>query len=211
MKIICISDTHGLHGHLKDKIPNGDMIIHSGDFCNNGDYFECVQFFNWFGTLPHKYKLVIAGNHDLWMEKASRSEINAIIPPGIHYLQDEGVTIEGLKFWGSPVQPEFFNWAFNRNRGPAIQQHWDLIPKDTDVLISHGPPMSVLDKAPGDLHVGCANLFTTITEQLKLKLHVFGHIHNSYGIEVKNNTMFVNAAICTERYKPTNAPRTIEL
>jgi len=210
MKIICISDTHGLHGHLKGKIPDGDMIIHSGDFCNGGDYFECVEFFAWFGSLPHKYKLVIAGNHDVWMEKASRSEINAIIPPGIHYLQDEGVTIEGLNFWGSPVQPEFFDWAFNRKRGLAIQEHWNLIPKNTDVLITHGPPMSILDKAPDNTHVGCANLFTTIRD-LKLKLHVFGHIHDGYAIEVKNNTMFVNAAICTEQYKPTNAPRTIEL
>jgi predicted phosphohydrolase len=210
MKIICISDTHGLHGHLKGKIPDGDMIIHSGDFCNGGDYFECVEFFAWFGSLPHKYKLVIAGNHDVWMEKASRSEINAIIPPGIHYLQDEGVTIEGLNFWGSPVQPEFFDWAFNRKRGLAIQEHWNLIPKNTDVLITHGPPMSILDKAPDNTHVGCANLFTTIRD-LKLKLHVFGHIHDGYGIEVKNNIMFVNAAICTEQYKPINAPRTIEL
>jgi len=211
MKIICISDTHGLHGYMKNKIPDGDMIIHSGDFCNRGDYFECVEFFNWFGALPHKYKLVIAGNHDIWMEKASRSEINAIIPSGIHYLQDEGVTIEGLNFWGSPVQPEFFDWAFNRKRGSAIQQHWDLIPKDTNVLISHGPPMSILDKTIQGTHVGCANLFTTITEQLKLKLHVFGHIHNGYGVEVKNNTMFVNAAVCGEDYKPTNAPRIIQL
>jgi len=211
MKIICISDTHGLHGHMKNKIPDGDMIIHSGDFCNRGDYFECVEFFNWFSSLPHKYKLVIAGNHDIWMEKASRSEINAIIPPGIHYLQDEGVTIEGLNFWGSPVQPEFFDWAFNRKRGQEIQQYWDLIPKDTDVLISHGPPMSILDKTIQGTHVGCANLFTTITEQLKLKLHVFGHIHNGYGIDVKNNTMFVNAAICGEDYRPTNVPRIIQL
>jgi Icc-related predicted phosphoesterase len=211
MKIICISDTHGLHGHIKNKIPDGDMIIHSGDFCNRGDYFECVEFFNWFGALPHKYKLAIAGNHDIWMEKASRSEINAIIPPGIHYLQDEGVTIEGLNFWGSPVQPEFFDWAFNRKRGSVIQQHWDLIPKNTDVLITHGPAMSILDKTIQGTHVGCANLFTTITEQLKLKLHVFGHIHNGYGIEVKNNTMFVNAAVCGEDYKPTNAPRIIQL
>jgi len=211
MKIICISDTHGLHRHMKNKIPDGDMIIHSGDFCNRGDYFECVDFFNWFGALPHKYKLAIAGNHDIWMEEASRSEINAIIPPGIHYLQDESVTIEGLNFWGSPVQPEFFDWAFNRKRGSAIQQHWDLIPKDTNVLISHGPPMSILDKTIQGTHVGCANLFTTITEQLKLKLHVFGHIHNGYGVEVKNNTMFVNAAICGEDYKPTNVPRIIQL
>jgi Icc-related predicted phosphoesterase len=196
---------------MKNKIPDGDMIIHSGDFCNRGDYFECVDFFNWFGALPHKYKLAIAGNHDIWMEKASRSEINAIIPPGIHYLQDEGVTIEGLNFWGSPVQPEFFDWAFNRKRGSAIQQHWDLIPKDTNVLISHGPPMSILDKTIQGTHVGCANLFTTITEQLKLKLHVFGHIHNGYGVEVKNNAMFVNAAICGEDYKPTNVPRIIQL
>ena len=186
------------------------MIIHSGDFCNGGDYFECVEFFAWFGSLPHKYKLVIAGNHDVWMEKASRSEINAIIPPGIHYLQDEGVTIEGLNFWGSPVQPEFFDWAFNRKRGLAIQEHWNLIPKNTDVLITHGPPMSILDKAPGNVHVGCANLFTTIRD-LKLKLHVFGHIHDGYGIEVKNNIMFVNAAICTEQYKPINAPRTVQI
>ena len=210
MKIICISDTHGLHNQLRNVIPDGDMIIHSGDFCDRGDFFECAQFFSWFSFLPHKYKLVIAGNHDIWMEKASRSEINAIIPPGIHYLQDEGVTIEGLNFWGSPVQPEFFNWAFNKKRGQEIQQHWDLIPKDTDVLISHGPPMFILDKTIAGTHVGCANLFTTVYN-LKLKLHIFGHIHNGRGIKVKNNTTFINAAMCDEEYKLIYTPVIINL
>lgn len=201
MKIVCISDTHGQHFGLY--LPKGDTIIHSGDFCNRGEMIDCVRFFNWFGTLPFKNKIVIAGNHDLWMEKANPSEIKAIIPPGVIYLNDSGVEIDGINFWGSPVQPRFFNWAFNRNRGPEIRKHWDKIPNNTDVLITHGPPYSILDEAPRDYgteKVGCEDLLNKV-KKLRPKLHVFGHIHYSYGHSYTKDTLFVNASLVNEDYQ----------
>ena len=213
-RIVAISDTHGLHMHLSD-IPDGDILIHTGDFCNHGSMLDCIKFFNWFGTKPHKHKIVIAGNHDIWMEKANPSEIAAIIPPGITYLNDSGCEVEGLKFWGSPVQPTFFNWAFNRDRGEHIQQHWDLIPEGTDVLLTHGPVRYRLDECPdwntnGLKRVGCQNLYDTV-KKIKPILHICGHVHYSYGDCFNNGTTFINASVCNEAYEPLNKPYIVDI
>lgn len=175
-----------------------------------GNMVECIRFFNWFSSLPHKHKVCIAGNHDVWLEKANPSEVAAIVPPNVRYLNDSGCEIMGLRFWGSPVQPTFFNWAFNRDRGDPIQQHWDLIPEKTDVLITHGPPQGILDKTIDGENAGCKNLRDVIAK-IRPKLHVFGHIHFGRGFLCTANTTFVNAAICDENYAPANAPQLIEL
>lgn len=128
--------------------------------------------------------------------------------------------IDGVKFWGSPWQPEFCNWAFNLSRGIKLKEKWDLIPADTNVLITHGPPMGILDNVTkfnghtGELeiqHVGCVDLYNRVMELKSLQLHVFGHLHDGYGKQKINKTIFVNASICTEEYKPTNAPIVVEL
>lgn len=208
IKILAISDTHGKHPQIQ--LPFADIIIHAGDFCAHGNMVDCIRFFNWFGSLPHKHKVCVAGNHDVWLEKANPSEVAAIVPPNVHYLNDSGCEIMGLRFWGSPVQPTFFNWAFNRDRGDPIQQHWDLIPEGTDVLITHGPPQNILDETLDGRRAGCANLRVTV-ENISPKLHVFGHIHLGRGVLRTEKTTFVNAAICDENYVPANAPQLIEL
>jgi len=214
-RIVAISDTHGMHMMLPS-LPDGDILVHTGDFCNHGNMIDCMRFFGWFNTKPHKHKIVIAGNHDVWMEKASYSEIKAIIPPEITYLNDSGCEVEGIKFWGSPIQPTFFNWAFNRDRGEAIQKHWDLIPKDTDVLITHGPAYSRCDECPSlDYkavlkNVGCQNLLDTI-KKIKPLLHVCGHVHYGYGDCYRDNVTHVNASICNEAYSPINKPYVVDI
>jgi Icc-related predicted phosphoesterase len=106
---------------------------------------DCIKDFDdWLGTLPHKHKIVICGNHDLCFEDNPKEARKLM--KNAHYLEDETIEIEGLKFYGSPWQPEFHNWAFNLNRGEEIKKKWDLIPNDTDVLITHGPPYGILDK-----------------------------------------------------------------
>jgi len=110
----------------------------------------------------------------------------------IIYLNDTGTTIEGLKIWGSPVQPEFFNWAFNRERGEDICKHWDLIPDDTDILITHGPAFGILDRVLEGEYVGCSDLLKKI-KQIKPKIHAFGHIHEAYGQCEEDGTTFINA------------------
>ncbi len=207
MKIILISDTHNRHHDLE--LPDGDMIIHAGDVSSTGKEPEILDFLNWFKSLDYKYKIFIAGNHDFYFERANSEQISLIIPENLTYLNDSGVTIEGLKIWGSPVQPEFNNWAFNREIGDDIRQHWDLIPVDTDILITHGPPFRILDKTVRGHYVGCEDLLEKVM-QIKPKLHIFGHVHEGYGTKEVNGIQFINASILNERYRYTNDPVEIE-
>jgi len=212
MRLVTFADTHG----YDITVPDGDVVVCAGDFCPQGSMIDCIRFINWFNALPHKHKVLISGNHDVWMEKNKEVGVSAIMPPGIHYLLDSGVTIEGYKFWGSPYQPEFCNWAFNLPRGEELKKHWDLISRDTQILITHGPQYGVLDECPeydsrGVLkRVGCKDLANAIAE-IKPLLHICGHVHYGYGNDFKNNTHFINASICTESYLPQNKPYVVDL
>lgn len=198
MKIVFISDTHGLHNRLD--MPEADVLVHSGDFCNHGHEGDVKEFNRWLAKQDYKHKIVIAGNHDRFLE-------NNRFPwhESITYLCDTSITIDGIKFYGSPWQPEFFNWAFNVPRGKALAKKWAKIPSDTDVLVTHGPPCNVLDFVPGDRNVGCEDLLDRVLI-VKPKIHAFGHIHYSYGETKVLDTEFVNASICTEAYLPDNQP-----
>lgn len=218
MRFICISDTHGLHASMPD-LPDADGIIHAGDFTNFGRMDQCIKALGWFNSLPYKHRIIIAGNHDLFMDpdhpdqSSSISAINAILPvsEGFHYLWNSGCDIEGLKFWGSPQTPVFFNWAFNLPHGEPLRKHWNQIPTNTDILITHGPIHGVLDRAPSLLNssklisVGDVALARRV-QVIKPSVHVCGHIHCSYGVEKCNDTLHINASICTESYQPTNKP-----
>ena len=207
MKLVFISDTHNRHRDIK--IPEGDILVHAGDVSSRGIKSEIDSFINWFQSQPHKHKIFIAGNHDFFFEKIVERNVEVKIP-NVIYLNDSGCEIEGLNFWGSPVQPEFFNWAFNRKRGKEIKQHWDLIPKNTDILITHGPPYGILDKTTRNELVGCEELVKKVIE-IKPKIHAFGHIHEGYGIFKNENTTFINASILNEKYIYTNDPIIIEI
>ena len=93
-----------------------------------------------------------------------------------HYLCDESLTLDGVKFYGSPWQPRFFDWAFNKDRGAPLKAIWDKIPLDTDVLITHGPPHGILDLTFDKIKAGCEELLLAV-QRIKPKVHVFGHIH----------------------------------
>lgn len=203
MDITFISDTHGLHAKLLLK--GGDMIIHAGDVSSKGSLEEIDQFLNWFKDLDNTYKIFIAGNHDFYFEQAIDFEIDRLIPNDVIYLNDSGVSIEGIHFWGSPITPWFYDWAFNRQRGLDIKQHWDLIPYQTDVLITHGPPYSKLDKTISGQAVGCAELKEKIN-LIRPQAHVFGHIHEGYGQLDECGTQYINASVLDERYNLTNNP-----
>lgn len=204
MKVICISDTHGLHKEVA--LPEGDLLIHAGDVTSRGTLPQVIDFIQWFERLEQfRYKIFIAGNHDFFFEDAEEIEVNNIIPENIIYLNDSGIEIEGLKIWGSPIQPEFYNWAFNRKRGEAIKKHWDMIPDEVDVLITHGPPANILDKTTTGLNVGCQNLLDACL-RARPKFHVFGHIHEAYGVKKTKDTTFLNASLLNEKYQLENKP-----
>lgn len=208
MKIVTISDTHGLHNQLQ--LPKGDMLLHSGDVANIGSKQDVVMFLNWFSQQDFQYKIFIAGNHDFYFERTVTKEIASLIPDNIIYLNDSGVTVEGIHIWGSPVQPRFGNWAFNRDRGADIDQHWQLIPANTDILLTHGPPKGILDKTFQGLDVGCEMLLQRI-EEIQPKYNIFGHIHEAYGQVTKNNIHFINASVVNLRYMVVNPPVVFEI
>lgn len=210
MRLVCISDTHSLHRRVPD-IPNGDVLIHAGDCLGTGTLSDVQDLNDWLGTLPHKHKLVIAGNHDWVFQEAPAFAIEALT--NATYLEDSGTDIEGIHFWGSPWTPTFMNWAFMRDRGQPINDQWEKIPDGTDVLITHGPPMGIGDRVSlgfKDEHVGCIDLLHRV-RRLSLKAHVFGHIHEGYGECLQANTRFVNASTCTERYEPSNPPIILDI
>ena len=209
MKIVCISDTHGLHRKLQVEIPDGDILIHAGDLTAFGSLLEVVDFVEWLGELPHQHKIVIAGNHDKYLEKGDPVAIRALFG-NVIYLQDQQVEVSGLKIYGSPFTPLFFDWHFMLPRGPELQRKWAAIPDDTDILVTHGPARGYLDYAHYSRdHVGCSDLRDTV-ERLGIPLHCFGHIHAEAGIARNQKTMFCNACICNEAYQPVQAPQVIE-
>ena len=208
MEVTIISDTH--FQHQKVNLLGGEMLIHCGDICKFGKEEEVIDFLKWFEIQDYKHKIFIAGNHDWFFEKADKKYIESLIPKNIHYLNDSGVEIEGIKIWGSPIQPTFFNWAFNRKRGSAINKHWELIPRDTNILITHGPAYGILDKTQNGHHVGCEMLLEKVLD-IKPKIHAFGHIHEGYGIEKNLHTTFVNASLANINYQIVNLPVIVKI
>lgn len=210
MRLVCISDTHNQHEALR--LPSGDVLIHAGDFTGMGRANEVEAFAKWLGAQPHRHKILIAGNHD-WLFERDNAQARAWLArycPKVHYLQDSGVEIEGVKFWGSPWTPYFLNWAFNLKRGKPLADKWAQVPSDRQVLITHGPPLGILDLTRHGKNVGCEELAAALENRLRPKVHVFGHIHESYGTYTRNGTKFVNASSCTEFYEATNAPVVID-
>ena len=210
MKIAFFSDTHMLHSKIK--IPSCDVLIHCGDFTSLGNLEEVEDFCSFLSSIKCENKIVIAGNHDFCLEKAeTKKEAEEIFKSvGVHYLNDSGIEINGLNFWGSPVQPAFANFAFNRKRGQEIKKHWDLIPPGTDILVTHGPPFGVLDTTRSGESVGCKELMKKVKE-VSPRVHAFGHIHEGYGELSKDQTHFINASSVNSFYLPENNPIVIDL
>jgi Icc-related predicted phosphoesterase len=208
MKFISLSDTHGQHRKLI--LPKGDVLIHAGDVSKMGKQHEIEDFIDWFGNQNFKYKLFIAGNHDFWFENATDLDLKKMIPKEIVYLNDGGIDIEGFLIWGSPITPWFYDWAFNKHRGGAIAKHWELIPANTDILITHGPVHGILDRTFSNIHAGCEDLKHAIN-RLKPKVHICGHIHEGYGMLDKEETLFINASVLNLKYELVNAVVEFEL
>ena len=200
MRLVIISDTHGKH-NLIGSLPEGDVLVHAGDFMDSGLYEDEILSFNiWLGEQAIKQRVVCGGNHDRLFQRAPQ-QARALLTNAT-YLENSGVTIAGISFWASPYTPEFLNWAFMHPRGAAAKQYWDQIPYDLDVLITMVPPFGILDQtAGGSQHLGCEELLKAV-EKKKPKLYVFGHIHGGAGTYDNGVTQFVNAAFLNERYNP---------
>jgi Icc-related predicted phosphoesterase len=223
MKIVCISDTHGQHKRMRHPLPEGDILIHAGDATNVGSQDNVREFVHWFQNLKgYDTKIFIAGNHD-WAFERKPAWLGHLIndenlsQSDVVYLEDSELVIEDpefsrpIKFWGTPWQPPFMNWAFNVPRD-QLYKYWELIPHDTDVLITHGPPQEIRDFAQyTKTFEGCSSLRYYIEEKIKPALHIFGHLHESYGAMVNKDTLHVNASTATLRYEMINKPIVVDL
>ncbi len=217
-KIVMMSDSHMYHKDVK--MPKGDILIHAGDFTMLGNPLEVFHFNEWLGTLDYDYKIVIAGNHDKCVGEdpmfGMKNLTNCI------YLQNSGITIEGLKFWGSPMTPAFNGMrsglTFYTNNDREAKRVWAGVPKNLDFLITHGPPYGILDQVQRFDWGGMTYIDNVGDKMLKDKVlktkpkyHVFGHIHEGYGIESWENTTFINASVLNESYNCVNKPIVIDI
>jgi predicted phosphodiesterase len=218
MKITFISDTHNKHHEVTSLLPGGDLLIHAGDATSRGYSNEISEFLDWFNSLDgYTHKIFIAGNHD-WGFQESPDMCRELLKfyPNVTYLQDNLEVIgedydSAVKVYGSPWQPEFWNWAFNLPRqGWELEVKWNGISPDTDILITHGPAWGHLDTVRGRTgNLGCEVLSERL-KSLKPKIHVFGHIHTGYGYKFDGDTHFFNAAVLDEQYYFTQKPFTVE-
>lgn len=223
IRFVCISDTHNKTDGLS--IPHGDVLLHAGDFSRVGYPDEVAHFNRFLRTLNHTHKIVIAGNHDLtfdtekfeifsqgqfkFLRNVDFSKVKELLNACI-YLEDAEIEVFGYKIYGSPWQPVFHDWGFNLPRGPVIAHKWSLIPNDTDILITHGPPMYKKDMCFKGYHVGCEDLKARV-EEVKPLVHVFGHVHEDYGVDRDEHTTYINAATCNMKHRPTHKPIVFDL
>lgn len=216
MKIVAISDVHTKFGKLI--IPECDILISAGDYSFRGQLHEVKSFHSWLNEQPSKHIISVQGNHELYVEKNFNlsKELAQHECPRVHFIDEGLVEIEGIKIWCSAITPSFHNWAWNRERGEEIKRHWDLIPNDVNILVTHGPIKGMLDEVyyidgvTIKEHVGCQDLYNRVMQLPDLKYHICGHIHCSRGIKSFNGVTYINACICDEQYMPTNEPIVFE-
>jgi predicted MPP superfamily phosphohydrolase len=239
MRITHISDTHNKHNQLNGLLPGGDLLIHSGDISSLGRKSEVERFVKWFNDIDnYTNKVFIAGNHDMTFDReillrdklayfdgkteydtecaegkpAWLEELLGIhLRPNVFYLENSFVMLDDIKIWGSPITPSFgYGWAFNVDRGYDINQIWNQIPTDTDIVITHGPIHSYCDRTDrGGLNVGCEQLYHRLNE-VQPQLHFSGHIHEAYGYRNTNWGYAFNGCNCDLSYLVNNKPMTFD-
>lgn len=215
MKIVAISDVHAKWKNLK--IPECDLLISCGDYSFRGERHLVKNFHEWLNAQEAGHIISVQGNHEVEVEKnfQENKELALSVCPAVHFIDEGLIEIEGKKIWCSAITPEFFNWAWNRNRGKEIKRHWDKIPNDIDILITHGPPHGMLDQVryvdgTAKERVGCHDLWDKVMQLPNLKHHFFGHIHSDHGYKEFNGKHFYNCSICDEQYMPTNPITIVE-
>lgn len=225
VKIVFVSDTHESHDWDK-QIPEGDILVHTGDLTMMGRPSELSGFAAKFVALPHPNKIVIAGNHDLsldnYLTTVKRQELNErfrslkgldtaalkesflqrLKEHNVVYLEDSATEVEGISFYGSPYTPKHYFWGFQKGRD-MLGQVWEKIPPNVDVLLTHGPPAGIRDEIEENNRIGCESLRQHVFGRVKPKIHAFGHVHECHGWESQEGICFVNGAICDRSYTAT--------
>ncbi|MBN2358220.1 MAG: metallophosphatase domain-containing protein [Deltaproteobacteria bacterium] len=198
LTIVALADTHGCHRSLA--LPPGDVLIHAGDLTDGSGFDGLADICDFLRRQPHRHKIAIAGNHDFCLQDEPERALGFFT--GIHYLLDQQIVIEGIKFYGSPWQPRFADFAFNLDRGPPLAERWAQIPDDTEILVTHCPPHGIGDRTHSGRHAGCEDLLARV-RQVRPALHLFGHIHEGNGRWQIDDTLFANVTTGVGRLPAT--------
>lgn len=188
MRVVAVADTHMFEADLPS-VPDGDVFVHAGDLLRGGSLAELEVVAEWLRALPHRHKVIVAGNHDGCFQ-THPAEARALLGGPI-YLEDAGAIVCGVRFFGSPWQPTYNDWAFNLPRGAALAAKWAAIPEGLDVLVTHGPPAGIGDRGPMAGRAGCDDLRHRVAVA-RPALHLFGHIHQDGGLWHLGPTCFAN-------------------
>lgn len=219
IRFVCVSDTHS-----RDfSIPNGDILIHAGDFTKKGTELEVLAFSSLLKSLPHKHKVIVAGNHDSPFDVKNYESIirkhrtvpcdpfkvKRLLSP-FYYLEDSFVEVEGYKIWGTPWTKRHYIGAFNSHDKDLLASMFNQIPDGMDIIVSHSPPLGILDRTRDNKSVGSGSL-ARVVARIKPKVHIFGHIHESHGHAYVDGTTYINASICNNRYQAIFEPYVFDM
>lgn len=223
MRACHFSDTHDVHRDLDEIVPQDiDILFFTGDLTYKGAEWELNILLEHFIRLKQRIPYIVGclGNHELGAEGKEDEWKMRFANIGIILLDHESIEIEGIKIFGSPYSPWFFDWAYsyyNPKMGnqqddeqKSATEVWASIPQDTQILLTHGPPDGILDACKNG-NVGCSGLLKRIKELKHLIYHMFGHIHGAHGVEVVDGVTFINSCIMDEKYKLTQKPHCFDL
>lgn len=209
MNIVALSDTHGNHRSVE--VPPGDIIIHCGDITRKSNIAEVTDFIEWYAGLDFRYKILVAGNHDRFIRKKKPEFLELISSHKISYLENTSIQINGFSIFGSPFSLNYGGLgAFTYFDSPAAERIWSMIPENTSILVTHAPPKGFRDFSKTENNnAGCQVLRERVLS-IKPQYHIFGHIHESYGIEQHGNSVFINASLSNGSGEIVNKPVVIE-
>lgn len=201
MKIVCVSDLH----MATPVLPKGHLLVCAGDLTSTGTEREIKTMVEWLSSQADSFPagvIFIAGNHDFLFQDEPKLAYAMLTHPKLHYLENSGMHLGNLNFWGSPYTPRFYDWAFMKHDA-VLANMWSQIPRGTDILITHGPARGILDTNKRGDHCGSWSL-ADVLPRISIKYHIFGHIHESNGFKEMGHYTAVNAAIMDHMYSPEN-------
>ena len=223
IRIVVISDTHGKINQLN--IPDGDILIDCGDLTFKGSKMHIQEYSTKINSLPHKHKIIIGGNHDLCLDEERRHILELMHKDELKdfsyaeamgmlknciYLKSTGISLYGYNIYGSPYTPKLSKYAFSKN-SDQLKQEWSQIPSNTDILVTHSPPKYIRDLSIHMVNGGCKFLLDEVVNRVKPKYHLFGHIHEQYGVENYEGICFINCSSCNKMRNIANAPIVIDV
>ena len=211
MRVAVTSDTHGRQNWI---MPSCDVFVHAGDITGRGSIEETSRFAARLRdemSSPHgpRYAIIVPGNHDQCFETFPQPS-RELFGKNVHVLVDEAVTLDGVRFYGSPWTPRFMRWHFMATES-KLASLLSSMPEALDVLVTHGPPRGILDPGWQEPHVGSVALADAVATR-RITHHVFGHLHDAGGQTVQRGaTTFHNVAACNEQYVLVNQPKVIHV